>query len=54
MPFELLRWDLAEQFKWSLEYVDSLSLKEIEEYMQIRDGRGKAQETNAWRNKRKR
>jgi hypothetical protein len=33
---------LAEQYGWSLEYVDSLSLADMEEYFQIQDGTGKA------------
>lgn len=43
-PLELIRWDLAEQFGWTLDYIDSLSVDVLHEYMAIRDGRGKFQE----------
>jgi len=33
---------MAEQFGWTLEYIDSLPMSRIAEYMQIQDGRVKA------------
>jgi len=33
-----MRWDLAKEFGWTLDYVDSLPLSEIHEYLQIQDG----------------
>jgi hypothetical protein len=40
-PFEDMRWELAEKFGWTLEYIDSLKLGDMHEYIQIMDGRGK-------------
>lgn len=42
MPIEKLRWDLAERFGWTLEYIDALSMEELHEYLQVQDGLGKA------------
>lgn len=42
MPFELLRWSLAERFGWTLEEIDALSMSDLEEFLQIEDGRSKA------------
>lgn len=36
-----MRWELVEKFGWSLEYVDSLTYADIEEYYAIVDGRSK-------------
>ncbi len=41
-PFELLRWSMAERFGWTLDYIDSLTIKDIEQLFQVDDGRGKA------------
>jgi hypothetical protein len=41
---EQLRWDLAQQFHWTLQEVDSLSMQDLEEYFQIEDARAKARE----------
>jgi DNA-dependent RNA polymerase auxiliary subunit epsilon len=38
MPPETVRWQLAEKFGWSLEYIDSLSMETLHEYLQIKDG----------------
>jgi len=38
IPFELLRWQLAEKYGWTLEYIDSLSLDTLNEHFQITDG----------------
>lgn len=37
----LERWSLAERFGWSLEYVDSLSVQDIQELVAIDEGREK-------------
>jgi len=41
-PLEVIRWQMAERFGWTLEYVDALKLKDLHEYLQIDDGRTKA------------
>jgi len=38
----MLRWQLAERFHLTLEYIDSLAVKDIHELMQIDDGKMKA------------
>ena len=42
MPFEDFRWTLVEKTGWTLEYIRSLKVKDIHEYLQILDGREKA------------
>ena len=42
MPTELIRWSIAEKFGWTLEYVDSLAMADLHEFMQIQDGRAHA------------
>ena len=37
-----MRWELAERFGWTLEYIDALKLGDLHEYIQVVDGRGKA------------
>jgi len=37
-----MKWNLAEKFGWTLEYIDSLPLSRLHEFMQIQDGRYKA------------
>jgi hypothetical protein len=37
-PDELMRWRLAESFGWTLEYIDGLSLKDLNEYISYLDG----------------
>ena len=32
---------MVEKFHWTLEYVDSLSMGDFYEYLQVRDGKGK-------------
>ena len=39
-PVELIRWQIAERFGWTLEYVDGLSVADIHEYTQVQDGIG--------------
>lgn len=46
-PLELIRWTMAERFGWSLEYIDHLPLAKLQEYLQIQDGRSKANESIA-------
>lgn len=41
-PFELVRWSIAEKFGWTLDYIDSLSIADLHEFMQIQDGRAHA------------
>jgi hypothetical protein len=41
-PLEMLEWDLAEKFGWTLEYIENLSLARLYEYLQIQDGRAHA------------
>ncbi len=41
-PLEMGRWELAERFGWTLEYVDALSVDKLHEYLQVQVGRGKA------------
>ena len=41
-PLELIRWNLAERFGWTLEYVDALSWQDMAELNQIDDGRMRA------------
>lgn len=37
-PIEVVRWNLAEKFGWTLEYIDSLPVATLHEYLQIQDG----------------
>ena len=37
-----MRWNLAERFGWKLEYIDALSLGDLNELSQIDDGKAKA------------
>jgi len=37
-----MRWQLAQTFGWTLEYVDALRMKDLHEYLQVVDGRNKA------------
>jgi len=50
-PFELIEWKMAEKFGWSLEYIESLPLSRIHEYLQIEDGWAKGMESLRKRNK---
>lgn len=42
MPIELLRWQIAERFGWTLQEVDSLSWQDLTELLQIDDARNRA------------
>lgn len=33
-----MRWRFAEKFGWTLDYIDSLSLGDFEDYSQVMDG----------------
>jgi hypothetical protein len=37
-PIEAIRWQLAEKFGWTLDYIDNLPLSELHEYLNVRDG----------------
>jgi hypothetical protein len=41
-PFELVRWQMAEKFGWTLETIDGLSMDALAEYLQVVDGMNKA------------
>jgi hypothetical protein len=45
-PQELITWDLAERFGWTLDYIEDLSMARLHEWAQIVAGRNKADE---WR-----
>jgi hypothetical protein len=42
LPYEVIRWQLVERFKWTLEYVDGLSLENLHELIQVDDGISKS------------
>ena len=42
LPFEYVRWTLAERFGWTLEQVDALSLADLHEFYQVVEGTNKA------------
>lgn len=42
-PIELLRWELAERYGWTLDEIGALSMADIHEFLQIMDGKTKAQ-----------
>ena len=41
----MLRWELAERFGWSLEYIDSLPISELHEYLRVQDGIAQAKKS---------
>ncbi len=41
-PKELLEWQLAERFGWTLNYIRSLTMQDLQNLFQIDDGRNKA------------
>ena len=41
-PGELSKWELAEKFGWTLDYIEGMSMQEIHEYYQIKDAKIKA------------
>lgn len=42
MPLEFWRWEMAERFGWTLEYIDAMSVEDLHQYLQITDAKGKA------------
>lgn len=42
MPWEYWRWELVKETGWTLEYVDALSVGDFAEWIQVRDGKAKA------------
>jgi hypothetical protein len=42
MPWAFWRWKVAEQMGWTLQQVDALTVHDWNEYFQIQDGIGKA------------
>ena len=41
-PPELFTWELVERYGWTLDYIDSLPMSRVHEYIQIKDARNKA------------
>jgi hypothetical protein len=44
VPFEYTRWQMAERYGWTLEYIDGMSVDTLHEWYQVEDGKGKARE----------
>lgn len=42
MPWEYWRWRIAEQYGWTLNEVDALSMDDLQEWFQVQDGICKA------------
>jgi hypothetical protein len=42
LPDEYLEWDMVFRTGWTLEYIRDLSMADIHNYIQIKDGRAKA------------
>jgi hypothetical protein len=42
MPVEKIRWDLAERFGWTLDYIDALEMGDFHEFLQVQDGISKS------------
>jgi hypothetical protein len=42
MPWEFWRWQIAEQYHWTLDQVDAISMDDLKEYFQVMDGKYKA------------
>ena len=41
-PFEYLVWRLAPETGWTLDYIESLTMQQWHDYLQIRDAKAKA------------
>jgi hypothetical protein len=41
-PPELFEWELAERYGWTFDYIESLPMQRVHEYIQIKDARHKA------------
>lgn len=48
MPYEFWRWEIVNETGWTLDYVDALSVADMNEWLHIRDGKAKAR---GWMNK---
>lgn len=51
-PPELLVWQMAEKFGWTLEYIEGLSMAKIHEFIQVEDGLMKARSADVANNSR--
>lgn len=51
MPWEYWRWELVKETGWTLAEVDALAVSDFVEWVQVRDGKAKAQDTLAQRRK---
>jgi hypothetical protein len=38
----MLRWEMAERFGWTLDYIDSLPMAKQHEFLRIEDGKAAA------------
>lgn len=43
LPYEFWRWELVQETGWTLDQVDALPVKDWLDWLQIRDGKAKAQ-----------
>jgi hypothetical protein len=41
-PMELIVWAMAEKFGWTLDYIDSIPLARLHEWLQVEEGKAKA------------
>ena len=42
VPFDYFRWRIAFDTGWNLEYINGLSMGDVQEYLQIKDAMAKA------------
>jgi hypothetical protein len=42
IPGEYLRWKMAKEYGWTLDYIDNLPLDDFHNWLQIIDGEAKA------------
>jgi len=45
VPAETVIWDLVERTGWTLEYIDSLPIQKLHDWLRIDDGKGKAHQS---------
>jgi hypothetical protein len=50
-PLELMRWNLADRFHWTLDVIDALSMSDMHELVQVDDGKGKYKEQHGSKNR---
>lgn len=51
MPIEVVKWNLAEKFNWTLDYINTLSVEDYHVWQAIVKGRTEALEViNEWKN----